>query len=170
MVLKLPKRIVLSCLLHKALFTIKVFLKPLNGRVERKHRHLLETARAIRFHAGLPIKFWGDCLLAATHLINMLPSSVLKWKSPFEMLMHKVPDYSYLRVIGCLCYAYSKSSVGSRASKCILVGYPFAQKGYKLYDLTTHKLVDMSSLMNMFFLSRINLLFPLMVHLLLIFL
>ena len=29
-----------------------------NGRVERKHRHLLETARAIQFHAHLPTKFW----------------------------------------------------------------------------------------------------------------
>ncbi|GJW81111.1 retrovirus-related pol polyprotein from transposon TNT 1-94 [Tanacetum coccineum] len=32
-----------------------------NGVVERKHRHLLDTARAIRLHANLSIKFWGDC-------------------------------------------------------------------------------------------------------------
>ncbi|XP_021738809.1 uncharacterized protein LOC110705276 [Chenopodium quinoa] len=54
-----------------------------NGRVERKHRHLLETARTLRLHASLPYKFWGECLLAATYLINLLPSSVLHWKSPF---------------------------------------------------------------------------------------
>lgn len=47
-----------------------------NVRVERKQKHMLETARAIRFHSGLPIRFWGDCLLAATHIINLLPSSV----------------------------------------------------------------------------------------------
>lgn len=45
-----------------------------NGRVERKHRHLLETARAIRLHSGLPLNFWSDCVLSATHLINLLPS------------------------------------------------------------------------------------------------
>lgn len=37
-----------------------------NGRVERKHRHLLDTARALKFHANLPTKFWGICLLTAT--------------------------------------------------------------------------------------------------------
>lgn len=31
-----------------------------NGVVERKHRHLVETARALRLHANLPKQFWGD--------------------------------------------------------------------------------------------------------------
>uniref|UniRef100_A0A803MPC2 Integrase catalytic domain-containing protein n=1 Tax=Chenopodium quinoa TaxID=63459 RepID=A0A803MPC2_CHEQI len=29
-----------------------------NGRVERKHRNILEMARALRFEAGLPSQFW----------------------------------------------------------------------------------------------------------------
>ncbi|GJS67280.1 retrovirus-related pol polyprotein from transposon TNT 1-94 [Tanacetum coccineum] len=33
-----------------------------NGVVERKHRHLLETARSLRVHANLPIKFWGESI------------------------------------------------------------------------------------------------------------
>nr|GFC41481.1 retrovirus-related Pol polyprotein from transposon TNT 1-94 [Tanacetum cinerariifolium] len=28
-----------------------------NGRVERKHRHILDTARALRFHSKLLLKF-----------------------------------------------------------------------------------------------------------------
>lgn len=28
-----------------------------NGLVERKHRHILNCARALRFHAGLPVVF-----------------------------------------------------------------------------------------------------------------
>ncbi|GKD87208.1 retrovirus-related pol polyprotein from transposon TNT 1-94 [Tanacetum coccineum] len=48
-----------------------------NGVVERKHRHLLETARSLRVHANLPIKFWGECILAATFLINKMPMKKL---------------------------------------------------------------------------------------------
>ena len=48
-----------------------------NGVVKRKHRHLLDTARAFRFQAGFPKQFWGECVLAATHIINKLPMAVL---------------------------------------------------------------------------------------------
>ena len=113
-----------------------------NGRVERKHKHLLEISRALRFHANLPKKFWGDCLLAATHLVNMLPIKILQWKSPYEVMFHKPPLYHTLRVFGCLCYAYNmnihKDKFDTRARKCIFLGYPYGQKAYKVYDLHTH--------------------------------
>ncbi|KAL2932969.1 Retrovirus-related Pol polyprotein from transposon TNT 1-94 [Bienertia sinuspersici] len=114
-----------------------------NGRVERKHKHLLEIARTLRIHAGLPYNFWGDCLLAATYLINLLPTSVLNWKSPFEMLFDKPPNYDHLKVIGCFCYPFHKNSdkFAPRSKRCVFLGYPYAQKGYKLYDLDTHKIL-----------------------------
>ena len=99
-----------------------------NGRVERKHRHLLDTARAIRIHANLPLKFWEDCVMASTILINLMPSSVLSWKSPYQVPMESDPDYTQLRTIGCLCYAAVKSAdkFASRALRCIFFGYPYA--------------------------------------------
>lgn len=34
-----------------------------NGKVERKHKHLLEIARSLHFQAKLPIKYWGNHFL-----------------------------------------------------------------------------------------------------------
>lgn len=54
-----------------------------NGIVEMKHMYILKTSRAIRFQGHLPIRFWGECILGAMHIINRLPSTVLNNASPF---------------------------------------------------------------------------------------
>ncbi|KAK9675965.1 hypothetical protein RND81_11G044800 [Saponaria officinalis] len=94
-----------------------------NGRVERKHRHLVETARAIMLFAGLPKKFWEDCLLSAIHIINKLPTPLLGWKTPYELLHKKPPTYEELRIMGCLCYApvthKHRDKFQARGRKCI---------------------------------------------------
>ncbi|XP_019086715.1 PREDICTED: uncharacterized protein LOC109127039 [Camelina sativa] len=114
-----------------------------NDRVERKHRHILNVARLFMFQAHLPIKFWGDCVLAATHVINRTPSTILHGKSPYEILFGVPPLYEDLKVIGCLCYAHKvardKDKFGTRSRKCVFVGYPFGKKGWKVYDLEANE-------------------------------
>jgi hypothetical protein len=70
-----------------------------NAHVERKHRHILNVARALRFQANLPIHFWGECILAATHIINKTPTVANKGLTPFEMF-GKPPTYDYFKVLG----------------------------------------------------------------------
>ncbi|WKA00241.1 hypothetical protein VitviT2T_018620 [Vitis vinifera] len=57
-----------------------------NGIAERKNRHILETARAILLGAHVPNHFWTDVVTTAVHLINRMPSRVLKFKTPLQAL------------------------------------------------------------------------------------
>ncbi|KAL0448192.1 UNVERIFIED_CONTAM: Retrovirus-related Pol polyprotein from transposon RE2 [Sesamum latifolium] len=110
-----------------------------NGVVERKHKHLLQIARALMFQSSLPSQFWTEALLTATYIVNRLPTSVLCWKTPYEVLYQKPVDYAWLKVFGCLVFATNviphKSKFTKRAHKCVFLGYALGQKGYKLYDV-----------------------------------
>ncbi|GJT04945.1 cysteine-rich receptor-like protein kinase 8 [Tanacetum coccineum] len=105
-----------------------------NGRVERKHMHILDTARALRFHSKLLLKFWGDCVTTATYLINMLPSSVIGNVTPYEVLLKKKPTYKHLRVFGCLALVCNPSRTADkfdpRGVPWVFLGYPSNQKGF----------------------------------------
>jgi hypothetical protein len=67
-----------------------------NGAIERKHRHLVETALALLAQACVPLRFWDDAILMACSLINRMPSRVIHNETPpqncltslFGMMLH----------------------------------------------------------------------------------
>lgn len=67
-----------------------------NGVVERKHKHLLETARALLFQSNLPQPFWGDSVLCAAYIINHLPLYCLHHISPYEKLFGTTLNNTHL--------------------------------------------------------------------------
>ncbi|GJQ91627.1 putative RNA-directed DNA polymerase [Tanacetum coccineum] len=89
-----------------------------NGVVKRKHRHLLEIARALRTGANLPKRLWGECILTAAYVINRLPSKFIL-KTP----------------------TLKETSSKKEGSRGVFIGYPPRTKGYKILDLETRKII-----------------------------
>ncbi|CAN1127242.1 Retrovirus-related Pol polyprotein from transposon TNT 1-94 [Linum perenne] len=120
-----------------------------NGIAERKNRHLLETARTLLFTTSVPKHLWGEAILTATYLINRLPSRVINYRTPKDLLLEAYPHVrAYLsdlnaRVFGCLAFVHvqqhQRTKLDPRAQKCVFIGYAPRQKGYKLYSPITRK-------------------------------
>ncbi|KAK2409531.1 putative mitochondrial protein [Trifolium repens] len=115
-----------------------------NGRVERKHQHILNVGRALLFQSKLPNTFWSYAVSHAVFLINRVTTSVLHQKSPYQLLYDSIPDISLYKVFGCLCFASTLSShrtkLDPRARKSVFLGYKTGYKGYVLYDLYSNEI------------------------------
>ena len=109
-----------------------------NGRVERKHRHIVETGLAMMFHAHIPVPYWFHAFSSAVHVINRLPTKVLSMKSPFEVLFGRVPSYDNFRIFGCRVYPYLRDyadhKLSLRSIPCVFIGYHSQYKGFLCLD------------------------------------
>jgi transposase InsO family protein len=114
-----------------------------NGIVERKHRHIIESALTLLSYATLPIIQWSYAVTTAIHLINRLPIPKLSHKSPWEKLFHKSPDFTHLKTFGCLCFPYLRPynhhKLQPRTTPCIFLGYPAHTKGYICLNPVTQR-------------------------------
>ena len=56
-----------------------------NGVAEKFNRTLLEKIRCLLSNSGLNKTFWTAVMTYVSHLINMLPSSVIEGMTPMKM-------------------------------------------------------------------------------------
>ena len=115
-----------------------------NGVAERLNRTLVEMARSMLLDGKLKLKFWAEAVSTAVYLKNRTPSSALKI-TPYEAWHGSKPKVDHLRVFGCDAFAHipkdERSKFNSKTRKCIMVGYGDVTKGYRLYDLTSEKVI-----------------------------
>ena len=102
------------------------------------------TICTLLIHASMPPTYWAEALATAVVLLNRRPSTSINNDIPYHRLYH-MPDYSTLRVFGCLCYpnlsATTSHKLAPRSSACVFIGYPSSQKGYRCLDLSTRRVI-----------------------------
>ncbi|KAJ1692760.1 hypothetical protein LUZ63_009458 [Rhynchospora breviuscula] len=92
-------------------------------------------------HASIPNVYWDEIFSSTIYLINRLPSH--NHTIPYKTLFSKDPDFTFLRVIGCLCFPYTRPynshKLEPRAIPCVFIGYAKSQKGYRCLHIPTNK-------------------------------
>jgi hypothetical protein len=115
-----------------------------NGRAERKLRQILDTIRALTNAASTPISFWGEVALTTVYTINRCPSPIVQNTIPYERLFGTAPNYSLLKVFGCVCFVllqpHERTKLQPRSQLCCFLGYGLEEKGYWCYDPVAKRL------------------------------
>ena len=110
------------------------YLHEQNCKVERKHRHIVETRLTLLAQAKMPLKYWQEAFTYAVYIINKLVSHVVGIKTPFELPYSSKPDYSQIKVFGCECFPYlrpyNKHKFDFHTFKCVFLGVSLTHKGY----------------------------------------
>lgn len=82
----------------------------------------------------MPKSYWSYAFATATYLINRLPTPTLLMKSPLQKLFGTDPNYTKLRVYGCLCFPwlrpYNANKLEDRSTPCVFIGYSPTQSTY----------------------------------------
>ena len=117
-----------------------------NGVAERMNRTLMESARAMIAHAGLPNSYWGEAVATAAYVRNRMPTTAIKNnQTPYERWYGRKPNVNHLRVFGCVAYAQvpdtERQKLDKKAVKLRFVGYAKTSKGYRLLDGKTEIIV-----------------------------
>ena len=117
-----------------------------NGVAEMMNRTLIEAARTMIAHAGLPDSYWAEAVATAAYIRNRSPTKTFKEPgTPYERWYKRRPNVGHLRVFGCVAYAHipdvARQKLSKKAERYHFIGYSKAQKGYRLIDEKTRRVV-----------------------------
>lgn len=115
-----------------------------NGLAERYNRTIIERARCMLFDSKLPRVYWAEAVLTAVVIMNSTVNSAIK-RIPEEIWTGQTVDLSLFRIFGCKAMAKIPDGLRKKFDKkstdCIFFGYAENQKGYRLIERASKKLI-----------------------------
>jgi len=132
---------------------LTVAYSPQQNRVsERRNIIICEMARSIMTvkemsmtEKEMLVTFWAETVSTTVYLQNKCFTTSVTRKTPFIAFTRRKPGGKHLKVFGCICYTHVPSSLrqkfDGKAGKGVFVGYESCEKGYRVYDLKSDKIV-----------------------------
>ena len=134
----------LTFLLFMASHIAPLHLTHLNTMVFLNGDTSISLRQVSLFSLMLPfLCHWTHAFAIVVYLINMMPIPTLNLLSPYEQIFASPPNYSKLKVFGCLCYPwlrpYTFHKLEPHSKPCVFFGYFLTQSAYLCYDPSTSK-------------------------------
>ncbi|KAJ9536444.1 hypothetical protein OSB04_un000379 [Centaurea solstitialis] len=109
-----------------------------NGVVERKNRTLVEAARSMIAHSGVPPSLWAEA--------NRALIVKRTGKTAYEMVNKRKPNIKFFRVFGCVCYLLNnRDDLGkfdAKSDESIFIGYSLNSATYRVYNKRTRSIFE----------------------------
>ncbi|GKC74582.1 retrovirus-related pol polyprotein from transposon TNT 1-94 [Tanacetum coccineum] len=94
----------------------------------------------------LPIQFWAEAVNTACYVLNRVLVTKPQMKTPYEILMGRSPNISFMRPFGCsLTILNTLDQLGKfdgKSEEGYLLGYSTSSKGFRVYNRVTRKVQE----------------------------
>lgn len=98
-----------------------------NSLAEQMNQTIVERARSMRLHVGLPNQFWANVVNTTSYLLNWGPSVPLDGGLPEEAWTKNEVNIKYLRVFGRMAYVHVDvdqwDKLDSKSKRCLFIKY-----------------------------------------------
>ncbi|KAJ9544583.1 hypothetical protein OSB04_024290 [Centaurea solstitialis] len=117
-----------------------------NGVVERKNRTLVEAARSMIAHSGVPPSLWAEAVSTACYTQNRTLIVKRTGKTAYEMVNKRKPNIKFFRVFDCVCYLLNnRDDLGkfdAKSDESIFIGYSHNSATYRVYNKRTRSIFE----------------------------
>ncbi|GKB96467.1 putative ribonuclease H-like domain-containing protein, partial [Tanacetum coccineum] len=114
-----------------------------NGVAERKNRTLIEATRTTLADLLLHIPFLAEAVNTACYVLNRVLVTKPQNKTPYELLIGKLPSISFMRPFGCpLIILNTLDPLGKfdgKSDEGYLLGYSPTSKAFSVYNKRTRR-------------------------------
>lgn len=102
-------------------------------------------AKSMLHDKGIPCYLWVEAVHTTVYILNRCPKKSLDNITPFDAYCGRKPCIAHLRIFGSKCYVHVptelRHKLESKSTKRVFAGYATCEKGYRIFDPNSKKLI-----------------------------